>query len=105
MSLVLKRMIPNQDLMPDLFKKKKIQTNLFVEQKQIHRLEKITVTKGDQCRGKEGLRVWDWYMHTEVYRMTGQQSPAVYNTVSSIQYSVILYVGKESEREWMWVYA
>ena len=27
--------------------------------------------------GQEGLGVWDWHMHTEVYGMTGQQGPAV----------------------------
>ena len=28
--------------------------------------------KGDRCRGRDGLGVWDWHMHTEVYGMTGQ---------------------------------
>ena len=27
--------------------------------------------------GRDGLGVWDWHMHTEVYGMTGQQGPAV----------------------------
>ena len=27
--------------------------------------------------GREGLEVWDWQMHTEVYGMNGQQGPAV----------------------------
>ena len=30
------------------------------------------VTKGDRCRGRNGLRAGDGHMHTEVYRMTGQ---------------------------------
>ena len=25
----------------------------------------------------DGLEVWDWHMHTEVYGMTGQRGPAV----------------------------
>ena len=29
----------------------------------------------------------------------------LYSTVNSTQYSVIIYVGKESEKEWMCVYA
>ena len=36
------------------------------------------VTKGDRLGGGEdGLGVWDWHMHTEVYGMIGQQGPAV----------------------------
>ena len=37
---------------------------------------KLIVTKGDKCReGRDGLGVWDWHMHTEVYGMTGQRRP------------------------------
>ena len=39
-------------------------------------------------------------MHTVVYGITGQQGPAIYSTGNSIQYSVMIYMGKESEREW-----
>ena len=57
------------------------------------------VTKGDWCGGgRDGLGVWGWHMHTEVYGMNGQQGPA-YSTESSTQYSVIIYAGKESEQE------
>ena len=35
-------------------------------------LEKIMVTKGNRWgQGKEGLGLWDWHMHTEVYGMIG----------------------------------
>jgi len=27
--------------------------------------------------GRDGLGVWDWHMHTEVYEMIGHQGPAV----------------------------
>ena len=55
--------------------KKKIQMNLAAEQKQT---EKLMVTKGDRWgEGRDGLGIWDWPMHTEVYGMTGQQGPAV----------------------------
>ena len=40
-------------------------------------------------------------MHTEEYGMIGQWGPAVYCTENSTQYFVIIYVRKESEREWM----
>ena len=42
-----------------------------------------------------------WHMPTEVYGMTGQQEPAIGN---SIQCSVIIYMGKESEEEWRCVH-
>ena len=32
---------------------------------------------GEGWGGRDGLGVWDWHMHTEVYGMTGQQGPAV----------------------------
>ena len=53
--------------------------------------------------GRDGPEGWDWHMHTEVYVMIGQEGPAVYSTDIYTQYSVIIYVGKESEREWMCV--
>ena len=62
-----------------------------------------TLGWGEWGRGN-GLVVWDWYMYTEVYGMTGQQGPAIYSTGNSTQYSVITYMGKESEREWMCVH-
>ena len=36
------------------------------------------VTKEDRWWvGRDGLGVWDWHMHTEVYGMIGQQELAV----------------------------
>ena len=52
--------------------------NVFAEQKQTHRLWKQTyVYQKGQVGGREGLGVWDWLMHTEVYGMTHQWGPAV----------------------------
>lgn len=67
---------------------------------------KIMVTKG-----KEGERakteVWDWHIYTSLYKIDKQQGP-MYGTGSSTQYSVITYMGKELEKEWiyvcMWIY-
>ena len=53
------------------------------------------VTKGDRLGG-DGLGVWDWHVHTEVYGMTGQWEP-VYSTKNCTQYFVMIFVGKESE--------
>ena len=40
---------------------------------------KLMITKGDQGGVQRGMDRgdWDWHMHTEVYRMTGQWGPAV----------------------------
>ena len=54
-----------------------IQKNLFIKQKQTHRLWKQTYGyQRGKVEGRDGLRVWDWHMHTIVYGMNGQQGPA-----------------------------
>ena len=57
------------------------------------------VTKGDRVWGGDGLEVWDWHVHTTVYGMDGRWGPAVCSTGNSTQYSVMTYMGKESEKE------
>ena len=38
----------------------------------------LVLTKGDGWGDeRDGLRIWDWHMHTEMYGITGQQGPAV----------------------------
>ena len=64
----------------------------------------LWLPKGTGGEGRNGLGVWDWHMHTDVYGTTGQQGPAVYSTENSTKYSVKAYMGKESEREWMCVH-
>ena len=54
--------------------------------------EKLMVNKGDRVVG-DALGLWDWHIYTKVYGKTGQ-----WGTKNSTQYSVIIYVGKESER-------
>ena len=49
--------------------------NLFAEQ--THKLWKTYGYQRGQVRGRDGLGVWDWHLHTEMYGMTGQQGPAV----------------------------
>ena len=39
-----------------------------------------------------------------MFRIDNQQGPT-YSTGNSAQYSVITYMGKESEKEWIYVYA
>ena len=72
-------------------------------QKRLTDFEKLMVTKGDRWQVRDGLGVWDWHMDNEVYEMTGQRN-LLYLTENSTQYSVIIYVGKYYEREWMCVH-
>ena len=78
-----------------------IQINLFTKHKETHRLQKQTYgyQRGQAVR-RDGLGVWDWHLHTVVYAMT---RVLLYSTENSTQYSVIIYVGKESEKEWLCV--
>ena len=39
-----------------------------------------------------------------MYKIDVHQGPTVYNTGSSTQYSPIIYMGKESEKEWIYVF-
>ena len=79
--------------------------NLFAEQKQTHRL--WSQTYGYQKRqlgpGRDGLEVGTgictvWYME---WLANGD---LLYSTEDSTQYSVVISVGKESERECMCVH-
>ena len=54
-----------------------------------------------QVEGRDGLGVEDWHMHTEVWNANRD---LLYSTGNSTQYSVIVYVQKESDKEWMCVY-
>ena len=41
-------------------------------------------------RGRDGLGVWDWHMHTEVYGMAGN-GDLPYGAENCTQYPVITY--------------
>ena len=60
------------------------------------------VTKGKRGGG-HGWEVWDWHMNTIVYCMNGIGDLS-YSPGDSTQYSVVSYMGKESEKEWMNAY-
>ena len=52
--------------------------NLFAEQKQTHRLKNLWLPKGTGGGwGRDGLGVWDWHMHHEVFGMIAQTGLAV----------------------------
>ena len=80
--------------------------DLFAEQKQIHRLWKTYgYQRGQAAEGgmKRGfgigvctLKYMEWLAKDTCRTAQG--------TGNSTQYSVIIYVGKDSEREWMCVH-
>ena len=80
--------------------------NLFAEQNQTHSLWKLMVTKVDMLSmgrldgggigiGICTLRDMEWLANWDL----------LYSTENCTKYSVIIYVGKECESEWMSVYA
>lgn len=53
------------------------QMNLFTKQKHTQTLEKTYGYQGVRMRGEGCIRGLEWYMHSMVYGMDGQQGPAV----------------------------
>ena len=81
---------------------KMIQKNLFAKQKQNHRVWKTYgYQRGQAVGGRDGLGVWDWHICTLRYMKRRANGDLLYSTESSTQYSVIICVGKESERDQM----
>ena len=77
--------------------------NLFTKQKHTHRLRKQTY--GYQ-RGKMGginqeVGI-DTYTLLYIRQITNKH--LLYSTGNSTQYSVMAYMGKESKKEWIYVY-
>ena len=63
----------------------------------------LWLPKGKRGGGRDKLGVWDQQIHTTIYKTDNQQD-LLYSTGSFTQYSVITYMGKESEKEWIYVY-
>ena len=74
-------------------------TNSFTKQKQTHRHRKkiLQLPKGIAVGGKDKLGHWDQHIHTTVYKTGKQQRPTI-RTGNHIQYFIITYNGKESEK-------
>ena len=84
-------------------RRKRLQMNLFSEQKQTHRFWKTYGPQRGQFGGRMdrgcGIgRCTLWYME---WLANGD---LLYSTGNSTQYSVMICVGKESKREWMCVH-
>ena len=81
-----------------------IQMNLFTKSKQTHRLQKQTmVTKGERGGGGINQEV-GINIYTPTYMKQIINNDLLYTTGDSIQYSVIIYMGKDSEKAWIYVY-
>jgi len=77
--------------------------NLFTKEKWTHRLWKQTCGyKRGKGQGRDKLGVWDWHTHTTIYKLDNQQRPT-YSTENSTQYYIITYIGKETEKETIYV--
>ena len=77
--------------------------NLFTKQKQTHRQRKQNYgyPKGKAAGlGEDKLGVWQQQIHTAVYKTNKQPGPT-YRTGNCIKYLVIIYNGKESEKEYI----
>ena len=61
-----------------ILKKKKIQVNLFTKQKQTHRLRERTYGyQRGRVGGSNRQGVWDWHVHTVIFKIDNQQGPTV----------------------------
>ena len=80
--------------------KKRIQISYLHDRNRLTDFEKLVVTKG-------GWGETDWGFETSIcslwYMKRLAKGDLLYSAENSTQYSVIIYVGKESEREWICV--
>ena len=78
--------------------------NLFTKQKQTHKHRKQTY---GYHVGKEGEGI-NWENGTDIYTLLYVKQitnkDLLYSKRNSTQYSVMTYMGKESKKEWMYVY-
>ena len=55
-----------------------IQINLFIKQKQTHRLREGTYGyQGERLGGSDRLGVLDWHIHIAIFKVDNQQGPNV----------------------------
>ena len=58
--------------------KNMIQMNLFTKQKQTNRFREWTYGyQGGRVEGRNRLGVWDWQVHTAIFKIDNQQGPTV----------------------------
>ena len=77
--------------------------NLLTKQKQTHKRRKQTY--GYQRGNVGGInQEFEINIHTLLYIKQIINKDLLYSTGNSTQYSVITYMGKEYEKEWIYVY-
>ena len=83
--------------------KKVVQMNLFTKQKQSHRCRKQIYGYWGE---KEGGINWEIGIdiYTLLYTKQITNKDLLYGTGNSTQYSVMIYMRKESEKKWIYVY-
>ena len=76
----------------------------YQEKKIKHRHKKtnLWLPKG-KGQGRDKLGVWNQQIHSTIYKKDKQQGPT-YSTGNYIQYLVIIYNGKESEKIYIYTY-
>ena len=75
--------------------------NLFTKQKQTHRHRKQTYGQQRGKLGEDKLGIWDQKIHTTIYKIDKQQGPTM--QTRKLQYLEIMYNGKESEKEYIYL--
>ena len=77
--------------------------NLFTKQKQSYRCRKQTYgyqgVRGGGINWETGIDIY-----TVLYRKYITNKDLLYSTGNSTQYCVMTYMGKESKKEWIYVY-
>ena len=61
------------------------------------------VAKGEMWLGGK-LGVGDWHILTTIYTRQITNKELLYGTVKFTQYFIVIYMEKESEKEWIHVY-
>ena len=61
------------------------------------------VTKGEILGWRDALGDWDWYIHTNIVKLISN-SDLLHSLGKSIQHLGVAYMGKNSEKEWMYMY-
>ena len=77
--------------------------NLFTKQKQADLEIKLMITKVQTWEEVLNQEIWI-NLYTLLYVKQITNKNLLYSTGNSTQYSVIIYMGKESEKEWIHIY-
>ena len=64
---------------------------------------KLMVTEGQRSRERDKPAFGGLHIHSTIHKTDSQLGPTV-STGNSTQYSVITYLGNDSEKEWIYIY-